>query len=274
MTSRMPKFGNMANPAENTMEEIEKIGKLGFDFVEISIEGPKAFPENLRRNKAKILKLLKRHGMFAVGHTMWWNDLGSPYEHVRKGWVQESKNAIDVAGELGIKLVNFHFDNVPSILLRDGKTRKKILDNYVKSLRELAAYGKSHGVAIMLENGAFSRDFSDAATYRYVADRVREVGVHLDVGHAFIHGGMANVLRFIRTFKKRIVHVHIHDNYGSEDDHLPLGTAKIDYEKIAKELKKIGYSETVTFEVFTRDRDLAAYSMKKFRDAWNGQKTD
>jgi sugar phosphate isomerase/epimerase len=268
----MPKFGNMANPSENTLDEIEKIAKLGFDFVEISIEGPKAFPENLRRNKAAILRALKKHRMFAIGHTMWWNDLGSPYENVRKGWVEESRRAIDIAEELGIKLVNFHFDSVPSMLLGDRRTRKKIFDNYVKSLTELVEYGKGRGVKVMLENGAFTKEFSDVAVYKNVAGRVKDLGVHLDVGHAFIHGGMGNVVRFIRTFRKRIVHVHVHDNYGREDDHLPLGTAKIDYEKIAKELKKIGYSGAITFEVFTMDRDLAANSMKKFRDAWSSKR--
>jgi sugar phosphate isomerase/epimerase len=272
MTQKMPKLGNMANPAENTLEEIEKIGKLGFDFAEISIEGPKAFPENLRRNKAKILQALKKYRMFIVGHTMWWNDMGSPYEHVRQGWVRESEKAIDIASELGIKLVNFHFDSVPSMLMKESRTRKKILDNYVKSLNELVAYGKGRGVGVMLENGASSKDFSDVATYRYVVDKVKGLGVHLDVGHAFIHGGMKNVLKFISTFKKRIVHVHIHDNYGKRDDHLPLGVARIEYESVIKALKKIGYRNTITFEVFTRDRDLAAYSMKKFRDAWNSKR--
>jgi len=272
MTTRTPKFGNLANPSEDTLKEIEKIGKMGFDFVEISIEGPKAFPENLRRKRPEILKLLKKYRMFAIGHTMWWNDLGSPYENVRKGWVEESKKAIDIASELGIKLVNFHFDSFAPILFRDSKTKKKIFDNYVKSLTELVEYGKRRGVSVMLENGAFAKVFSELGNYKYVADRVKGLGVHLDVGHAFIHGGMKNVLKFITAFGKRIVHVHIHDNYGKEDDHLPLGVAKIEYESVIKALKKIGYDRTVTFEVFTRDRDLAAYSMKKFRDAWNSKK--
>jgi sugar phosphate isomerase/epimerase len=268
----MPKLGNMANPSEDTAEEIERIGKLGFDFTEITIEGPKAFPENLRRNKAKILRTLKKYRLFAIGHTMWWSDLGSPYESVREGWVRTGEEAIDVAKELGIKLVNFHFDSIPSMLLRDRKTRRKILDNYVRSLTELVAYGKGLGVGVMLENGASNAIFSSVATYKYVVDRVEGLGIHLDVGHAFIHGGMKNVLGLISTFKKRIVHVHIHDNYGKRDDHLPLGTAKIEYEAVAKALKRIGYDRTLTFEVFTRDRDLAAYSMQKFKKAWNSKR--
>ena len=266
----MPKFGNLTNPSEDILEEIEKIGRMGFDFAEISIEGPKSFPDNLRRKRKDILRILRKYRMFAIGHTMWWCDLGSPYENVRKGWVEEAKSSIDIANELGIKLVNFHFESVQS-LFRDNKIRKKILNNYVRSMKELVEYGKIKGVDVMLEN-CVSEGCSHIDNYGYIVNRVKGLGVHLDVGHAFIEGGTKNVLKFITTFRKRLVHIHMHDNYGDRDDHLPLGIARVEYDKVARALKKIGYSKTVTFEVFTMDRDFAALSMKKFRDAWKGKK--
>jgi len=270
----MPKFGNPTRPSEDVVREIEKIGRLGFDFVEISIEGPKAFPEDVRKRKDGILRMLKKYKMFALGHTMWWCDLGSPYENVRKAWVQEGKNAIDIAHELGIKLVNFHFDSVP-MFFKDRKIRKKILDNHVKSLGELVEYGRRHGMKVVLENGLLAdlmaAGRSDMESYKYIVDRVEDLDVNLDIGHAFIHGGMKNVLRFINTFRKRIEHIHLHDNRGKTDDHFPLGLGDIDYEKIIKALRKIGYDKTITFEVFSRDRDLVTFSMNKFRDAWKGK---
>lgn len=273
----MPKFGCPTKPSEDVVGEIEKIGKLGFDFVEISIEGPKAFPEDLRKRKAGILRMLKKYKMFALGHTMWWCDLGSPYENVRKAWVQEGKNAIDIAHELGIKLVNFHFDVGPMLLIfKDRKIRNKILDNHVKSLRELVEYGKRHEMKVVLENGLLTgllaSGHPDIESYKYIVDRVEDLDVNLDIGHAFIHGGMKNVLNFISTFRKRIEHIHLHDNRGKTDDHFPLGLGDIDYEKIIKALKKIGYDKTITFEVFSRNRDMAAGSVKKFKDAWNSKK--
>ena len=54
------------------------------------------------------------------------------------------------------------------------------------------------------------------------------------------------------------------DNFGKEDNHLPIGTGTIDFKKITRALKGIGYDGTVTFEVFSRDRDYLRISKEKF----------
>ncbi|MEE9323745.1 MAG: sugar phosphate isomerase/epimerase family protein [Candidatus Aenigmarchaeota archaeon] len=267
----MPKFGNSTKPSHDILEEIEKIGKLGFDFVEITIEGPKAFSEDLMRKKEKILKLIKKYGMFAVGHGMWFVDFGTPYENVRKGWIEEGKKDIDVAKELGIKFLVFHMESNDPLLLKDRRMRRKIINNNVKSMKELVDYGKTKGVGIVMENG-IGKELSKLSNYKYVIDKVKGLGINIDIGHAFMLGGMKNVMKFIRAFRKKIEHIHIHDNRGSKDDHFPLGLGELEYEKVAKALKRIGYKKTITFEIFTKDRDFAANSMKKFRDAWKRRK--
>jgi sugar phosphate isomerase/epimerase len=68
---------------------------------------------------------------------------------------------------------------------------------------------------------------------------------------------------FIRTFPDRIYHVHANDNLGKNDDHLPIGAGIIDFPEIVKGLKGIGYDETITLEVFSRDRDYLRLSRDK-----------
>ena len=58
--------------------------------------------------------------------------------------------------------------------------------------------------------------------------------------------------------------MHASDNFGKEDNHLPLGTGTIDLRKIVQALKRIGYDGTVTFEVFSRDKDYLRISKDKF----------
>ena len=70
-------------------------------------------------------------------------------------------------------------------------------------------------------------------------------------------------LDFIGTFSDRIGHVHVSDNFGKEDNHLPIGTGTIDFPKIIKALKDIGYDDTLTLEVFSRDRDYLRISREK-----------
>jgi sugar phosphate isomerase/epimerase len=87
----------------------------------------------------------------------------------------------------------------------------------------------------------------------------------LDTGHAHINGRSGKkVLDFIDQFGDRIFHIHVSDNLGKEDSHLPIGVGTVDFPEIVKAIKEIGYNETVTFEVFAPDRDYLRISREKF----------
>jgi sugar phosphate isomerase/epimerase len=75
-------------------------------------------------------------------------------------------------------------------------------------------------------------------------------------------------MRFIEAFADRIGHLHVSDNFGKEDNHLPIGSGTVPFPKIAAALKKTGYDGTVTFEVFTPDRDYLRLSRHKFDQIW------
>ncbi|MCX6814580.1 MAG: sugar phosphate isomerase/epimerase [Candidatus Aenigmarchaeota archaeon] len=263
----IPKFGRLTNPMENILEEIDLTAKLGFDFVEIGIEGPGGDPKVLIRNKNKILRVIRDNNLFAIGHTSWWFELGSTYESVRRGWVEEGKRIIMTSKELEINLINFHTHSI-GLFMDIPSARKEVLDNYVKSMKELVDYGKSLGVKVMLENAAERREICDLADVKHIIDRVRGLGFHLDVGHAYIQGGMKGVMDYIRVLSPKLWHVHMHDNHGYEDEHLPIGSGKIQFGKIVSALKKIGYDKTITPEVFGKTPGSAQRSMKKLKKLW------
>jgi sugar phosphate isomerase/epimerase len=266
MKKKVPRFGVLTNNSLDILDEIKEIGEMGFDLVEIGFEPPLGLPEILLKKRKEILKALNKYNMFALGHTSWWYELGSLHERVRKAWIQEGKIAIDTAKQLGIKTINFHSGSF-GMSMRIEESKRIVLDNMVKSLRELTVYGKKKGITVMLENMPDSgvTRFDD---FKYIIDRVRGLKVHLDVGHALIAGGNNEIRKYIRTFRNRILHVHLHDNHGSYDEHLPIGIASLDYKRLAKEIKKINYDRTITFEVFTPDRDYCRISMEKMKRLW------
>ncbi|MBT7062709.1 sugar phosphate isomerase/epimerase, partial [Candidatus Woesearchaeota archaeon] len=71
--------------------------------------------------------------------------------------------------------------------------------------------------------------------------------------------------KYFKVFGKNIIHIHISDNFGEEDDHLQLGDGKINWKKVAKLLKKYKYNGTITPEVFngTGGAKRAAAILKK-----------
>jgi sugar phosphate isomerase/epimerase len=63
--------------------------------------------------------------------------------------------------------------------------------------------------------------------------------------------------------------VHVGDNNGQEDGHLPVGTGRVnDVAGGLAAIKASGYDRTITLEVFSSDRDYLAMSLKKVRTIW------
>ena len=246
----MIKFGRLTYPGENIEKEIKSTKRLGFDYCEVGIEAP-TDAITLRKNKSNITKYLKSFSLPPIGHTSWWYDLSSPYEGIRKAWINQARVDIKISSELGIKLLNFHFLVPSTILLKNQESRKNVLENYIKSLNQLSKIAQNNNIALMLENGEEKFEY-----YKYVLDRVPNMKVHFDVGHAYISGGMSTIKKFISYFGGRIAHIHIHDNHGKYDEHLALRKGKINWKKVVFLLKKSKYDKTITIEVHTSTRDL------------------
>lgn len=240
--------------------------------MEIGIEEPAATPQILMKQKDQILNLLSKHKMSAVGHTAYWVQFGSSHEKARRGWVEEAKEMITAASEIKISLLNFHFYGGHGRTAATESARKRFVENFVKSLRELNKFASRKKVTLMLENVPIRADNGyGVKEYSYVIREVSGMLVHLDVAHAFIEGGMSRIHQYLRDFSDTIGHVHLHDNHGDEDEHLPLGAGTIDFGKVIHWLKEIDYNGTITFEVFT-SRDDAVRSREIFKKSWGNSR--
>ena len=78
---------------------------------------------------------------------------------------------------------------------------------------------------------------------------------------------MGRIKAYLTRFNDRLVHLHLHDNHGELDEHLPLTEGCIDFTKVVKWLKEIEYNRTITFEVFTSYKD-AVRSREYFKKLW------
>jgi sugar phosphate isomerase/epimerase len=207
---KVPKFGLLTNPSINMINEIKEIHRLNFYYVEVGIEGPEGNPYIIVDNMNEITKLLlKFDDKPATAH---WMDLGSDFERVRQAWISEAIQETKLAKGLGIYLINFHSSAKGMFF---GEKRKMILDNWIKSLREIISHSQRLGVQIMLENvPKSSSGIHKLDEYKYIIDNVQGLNVHLDIPHAFTSGGMQAIIDYIRAFSKKIVHIHWHDNNG------------------------------------------------------------
>ena len=266
----LPSFGLLTDPIESVPNEVARFHKFGFDYVEIGIEEPKATPQILMHQKDEILGSLSANGMFPLGHTAYWVGFGSSHEKARRGWIEEAKDMIHVAAELRIGLLSFHLYGRFGKVGATEESRNVFLRNFIDAMKELAQFAAREKVGLMLENvpPENGTPLESIEYFSHVMKAVPALRFHLDVGHAFIENRMEGVRSYIDAFAERLAHIHMHDNHGKWDEHLPLGAGKVDTRKVIRFLKEIDYDKTITFEVFTSCAD-AARSREFFKKQWN-----
>jgi sugar phosphate isomerase/epimerase len=261
----MLSYGLLTNPSNDILSEISKIYDLNFDYAELGIEGPEGNPQIINKKKNEIARLLQKFKQKPIGHTAYWIDLCSDYDYVRHAWILEAMREIRTVRMIGIDLINFHA-NLNGMFY--GEKRKILLDNLVRSLREIVRYAEKSKVHVMLENVPLSNGIHDVVEFKYIIDNVASLFVHLDIPHAFTSGGMKSILNYINTFGDKIIHIHWHDNHGTKDEHLPIGEGLVDHGKAVRALKDINYDRTITLEVFTNSND-AKSSADKLKFIWS-----
>jgi len=265
----LPKFGASVSPFANILDGMEQRFFKELDFLEISIQEPYCTPNLLLKNKREIKKFVEDNEIFLLAHPPHWNDISTSHEKIRKAWVEEYKEIIDVSHELEVKkiVVHPHFLKHPL----EESLKRKYLENNVNSLKQIVDYANNYGIITLLENEPRPEEIQSYEDFRYMVNNVKEIKVNLDIGHAFIHHDMDNVLKYLRGFKKKIDHLHFHDNHGRGDEHLPIGVGSIDYKMVVDYLKKIKYNKGITFEIFADNKDYLKMSVDIVKKMWNSK---
>ena len=141
------------------------------------------------------------------------------------------------------------------------------------SLEAIVERAHQLGLCLCIEN-MFPRShwLVDPEEFQEVLNCFPTLNLTLDTGHAFIgERSERKILRFVETFADRIGHVHANDNLGREDDHLPIGAGRIDFNKVVKGLKEAGYNDTITLEVFSKDKEYVKISRDRIAALFTSQ---
>jgi sugar phosphate isomerase/epimerase len=248
------------------LKEFEEIGERGFDYVELTMDPPEATPQKILAQKRPILELLRRYGLGIVGHLptfVWTSDL---YESLRRASIQETLDALEAGAELGIEKAVLH----PGYITGLGKFLLDKAKGYgMESIEIILRKATGFGITLCIENMFPQAHFlSNPHEFQEIFQSFPDLRLALDIGHANLGGGKNKSSEFIHLYGYRISHVHANDNFGKEDNHLPVGAGTIDFEKILRELRESQYDKTITLEVFSKDRDYLKISREKIKRIW------
>lgn len=228
----------------------------GFDVVELDME--QAFPPE-RLDAERTGERIADRGLEAVVHLPYRVDVGSPHEHVREGALRHVEAAIDDAVALGAEKGVFHARTRAFEHAWDDELLRDLQFDAVERLRE---YGRERGLEAYVENlrttGIRLEDVPDL-----LSDT--EANLCLDTGHAYAtgHDGDAQAA-LLREHGDRVSHVHLNDTRRTDDEHLPVGLGRVDFESIADAMRETDWSGTCTHEIYLFDLAYAGHGKAAF----------
>ncbi|TAJ45030.1 sugar phosphate isomerase/epimerase family protein [Methanofollis fontis] len=137
----------------------------------------------------------------------------------------------------------------------------RVWDQQKEALRIIGRCGEENGVLVCLENMINIPEFLCHDPYELlgITGGIEGIGVTFDIGHANTVGNVGDFLKEIGNAS----HLHIHDNHGSSDEHLPLGDGTIDWEAAGHAIAG-GYHGGIAV-VEGRNLDEAERSLQIFR---------
>ncbi len=258
-------YGAMNFPIKPVSDELTEIGALGFDYLELTMDPPRAHYKTLRQQMQKIVNGLDSRGMSIICHLPTFVSIADLTDSIRQASLQEMFHSLEVAVELGASKVVLHPGHIGGLGIYVKETALEHANN---SLAAIIEHAQKQGLCVCLENMfPRCRAFVEPDDFVDILQRFPDLKLTLDTGHANIGArGGRRILQFIEKFGHRIGHLHISDNLGQRDDHIPLGSGVIDFEKIVRAIKRSGYDDTATLEIFSEDRQALVQSRQKFNE--------
>jgi len=224
--------GTARNP-----EDVTALDELGLQFAEIPIVDPEKFPAL----RDAYLDLKNKTGLYYLCHGPREGD-PNDIETLENIYLPKLIQVLSIMPDLDMRLLTIHLWLDPRFLTPDAIAYK------VDFLRRVIDIATDAGIRICLEN------LSETATHLAgILKALSLLNLTLDLGHAQLLSEENTSYGFIRAHPDRIKHIHVHDNRGgnSPDDdlHLPVGEGIVDFKRIFQQLKRIGYSGTMTLEL-------------------------
>lgn len=185
----------------------------------------------------------------------------NPNKEIRQQAIEELKNAMDLAFELGTNMVtccplidghNFNFEV-------DYTNQWKWLEN---GIREGAKYRDDIKISLeyKLNECRNMNILADMGRTLFLCERIglQNVGVTMDVGHALMARETPAEVLTIAAQSNRLFYVHINDNDRFWDwDMIPGSINFWDLLEVIYYLEKLEWEGWISYDVMTRDGNIA-----------------
>ena len=204
-------------------ENLKLFQKLNLDFIELNLDIPYCFPENIET-------ALLDSNAFTI-HLSEKIDVGELNDALRKFYLNEIERIISFGTKHNILKYNIHLDPGIHFSLPDKKIfiyeeyLSDYLNAYKNSCDTLSKIANKYNATILFENVKIESYTLKAIE---VISNYENLFFTLDLGHNIRYGNIAKE-QFLK-YESKIKHIHLHDFNGSKD-HQELFTGILDIKK-------------------------------------------
>jgi len=241
--------------AVTPLESIQWAAELGYDFIELYMDGSS---ERTGLDREAITAALAENGIDCLVHLPFVDlDLGTPRNKVREGSIRELRACLDTAADLGAEKAVLHAStHATEPEWSQRRTKPRIL----ASVRELEAYATAHGIELCVEN--LPEDVFSIRTLKEILAET-DASLTVDTGHARVSGfSAADTAAFLDEHRERVSHIHVNDARQARDEHVPVGSGTTDFETTFAPLEA-NWEGTFSVEAYTFDKDYMRLSKQK-----------
>jgi sugar phosphate isomerase/epimerase len=174
-------------------------------------------------------------------------DISSPDPSRREHALDEILRGVEAAALLGVHYFVIH----PGPENADIPSREERLlriENVCAVLDRVTGRCAELGIQCVLENKLPHLLFGQSADLLWILASLEgnRVGACLDTGHAHLAGDLDTLVLKMAPYLRLL---HVHDNKGQGDDHLPPGDGRIDWTALLKGLSAVNFTGAFILEL-------------------------
>lgn len=246
-------------------DAIRSIARLGFKGVELTIWNNEFMKDYYTPKTNKELKqLIGDCGLTLTNLFCLPSGQASPDPKTRQNCIDEFRNAVEVAKQLGVSLLTtctscpfelpFPFEQTRptsqtwTVDVPKGLDFDKNYEDFMTVMQNMAAVCEEYDVRLALEPHPH-RIMKNADSMLRIVERIKNgrIGLNLDPSHLFPMGEMAHIV--VYQVNKHIFHTHFSDNDAQTNAHWRPGKGKIDWNATVRALVDIGYDGAISLEL-------------------------
>ena len=250
---RAYELGQYEKSMPNTLswkEKLQLCREFGFDYLEMSVDESDeklARLQYTREERGAIVRAMEEtgvriHSMCLSGHRKY--PLGHPDEHIQKKALQIMEAAVQLADDLGIRIIQLAGYDV---YYEEGNEQTK--QNFIRNLRHCVELAAKKGILLGFETmeNEFMNTVEKAMKYVTLVGSPY-LNVYPDIGNITNAAKTYenDVLEDLELGKGQIVAMHLKETVPGKFREIPFGTGHVDFESAVTKAWELGVRKYVT----------------------------